>query len=282
MSEELKTKDLKVAKSLFSLSQEVRDLLTEISERKDNYLYVDDERDSYTGFHRMGQRKVNLYQYGSIPYVDDLETVKKIDAMEISSDMKLLTYFHYVPSMVTLEEVQGLFEEMKEDTAYIYEGVMQRLLEMRGLNPPDYSQRGVLYLFNSLVFHRKEMTETIDLLYRLNKFLGEAGEGESYRDFYQDREPTLFSPDGFPELKKLKFYSHTETLLRAFDEELVGAMGVDINKGTTELLKTLPKKEYTQILEKNEGVNGRKVETVENLLDEVKNPLQEVRSMKEN
>lgn len=286
-------KELKVVSDRYELSPEVERLLHEISERRDNYRPKDP--DSY--YHAEGmilkEQIVKLHNKDTM-YLDDLKALRKIDSMKIPSSDKILTYFYYIPSLVTLEEAGEILEAYKElegienpyRVSFYYSTlIINRLkwdiLTLRGLSDHLRDEREYLYLFDSL-YYRPEDKETVDLLYKLNKFLEEAGAEESYNDFYEGSDETVFGDDGLPDLSKFLEYTHTSTLLKTFIESFVGAMGEGVNKGVTEKLKTVSKEDYLKVLDMNKLIKGETLMVVEELLEKVRNPVDVIRPLREN
>lgn len=273
---------MKKVYDLYDLDEDVKSVLNDIVEHESNVYTTR----SYRGW---PSERISLYQYdSSITYWNDLNFVKKIDALNVSSPHKLLLYFFHNPVLIDFEDLLNIVQQLNlsrhaGSASPLFNSIRRDILRSRGFNDTVYGQNSeeiinVLYSFFTGMAPKLELAES---LVRLNVFIEEAEDEESYEDFYQRRDDEYLI-DGRLDLSQLEKYEHTEKIFQTFENSLVGTMGETVNKGVTKKLKTLPKKTYTKILEENKDLKGKTIRVLDDLLDDLSGPALKLRTVHDN
>lgn len=270
-------------------SPDVQNLLYEINDRSDNRKKTQFKRTRVPGLiisgHNSGRdRFIDITRFINEPCIDDIETLERIDSLSLTSPQKLLMFFISLPHLLSLEEAYEIVRDKDDrwfEQSYFFRpftsDLINMVMKMRGLDLQEFSESEISFIFRSL--NEEAEAESLDRLYRVNEFLEKAEEGESYQEFYQDSEKTLFDTPK-ADLNKIDVYPHTKNLFTSFKEVLAGAMNHEVDKGVLNRLKEISRDDYSKLLKRNKGVSGQKLDVLENLLRETE--LVEVRSVKEN
>lgn len=207
-----------------------------------------------------------------------MELLKKIDATALTTPQKLLVYTYYDHEIIQYEEIlrvaQTLNSVERGDWIKVFKEEFVRAVgfNVKKIRSPHHTQEqedfNIMYLFDHL--QREGLNDSLYELIRLNHFLVDGQNDESFDEFYEEESEE--------EASELYYSYMLSELLNVFRGRYLGSLGSGITEEVKRKLKTLPKSLYMKVLMMNTRVSmmsssynydvvGKKIETLDVFLE---------------